>query len=45
MIKVIRSIKTRKIDVFEMGVLDGWGVWGLGKWLEMGRDLGMQSMA
>ena len=28
-----------------MGVLEGLGGWGLGKWLEMGRDLGMQSMA
>ena len=28
-----------------MGVFEGSGGWGLGKWLEMGRDLGMQSMA
>ena len=45
MIKVIKSIKTRKVDVFKMGVLEGLGGWGLGKWLEIGRDLGMQSMA
>ena len=45
MIKVIKSIKTRKVDVFKMGVFEGLGGWGLGKWREMGRDLGMQSMA
>ena len=45
MIKNEKSRTTRKVDVFKMGVLDGLGVWGLGKWLEMGRDLGMQSMA
>jgi len=28
-----------------MGVFEGLEDWGLGKWLEMGRDLGMQSMA
>ena len=28
-----------------MGVFEGLGGWGLGEWLEMSRDLGMQSMA
>ena len=45
MITMIKSRKTRKVDVFKMGVLEGLGGWGLGKWPEIGRDLGMQSMA
>ena len=45
MIKMIKIENARKIDVFKMGVFDGFRGWGLGKWLEMGRDLSMQSMA
>ena len=40
-----KTRQTRKVDVFKMGVLEGFGGWGLGEWLEMSRDLGMQSMA
>ena len=45
MIKVIKNRKTRKVDVFKMGVFEGLGCWALGEWPEMGRDLGTQSMA
>ena len=45
LIKRLKDIKTRKLNVFKMGVLEGMGGWGLGKGLDMGRDLGMQSMA